>query len=228
MDSIFASKLIKISSKIFQKVVSNLKLVSESVFFRFLVDFGSILDQFWLQNGRRFRNEIVFGSVPDFGSKIGSKNCKNASLGSIQGLQKRIWRLRNFQDRFLDDFWTSNDQKCDLASTKCTSMSVLNVENQSFCNAFSNFPTFFQSKRTSRCPKLVPNDYFCSRGDSFFMVLGEVSLSCRNLWNVKKTKEFFNKIGKKSSKMIKKRGLAFNACYTFWGYPQKCKSWQTA
>ena len=163
---VFASNLIKIWSKIDQKILSTSKLVLESVFFRFLVDFGPILDQFWVENG--------------------PKNGQNAPARSSQALQKRTSGRRSFKDEFLVDFYPSNDQKCDLASTKCTSMSVLNVENQDFCNAFSNFPTFFQSKRTSRCPKLVPNDYFCSRGDSFSMGLGKVNVLCRNPWNVKK------------------------------------------
>ena len=129
-------------------------------FFGFCSIFDKFLDQFWVQN--------CF------------KNGKNASPGSAYALQKRIWVLRSLQDRFWIDFSASNDQKCDLASTKCTSMFVLNVKTQSFCNAFSNFLTFFQSKRTSSCPKLVPNHYFCLRGDPFFMSLGEVSLSRRN------------------------------------------------
>ena len=39
--------------KINQKIASNSKLVLESIFFRFLIDFWPILDQFWLQNCRR-------------------------------------------------------------------------------------------------------------------------------------------------------------------------------
>ena len=76
------------------------------------------------------------------------------------------------------DFDTIFDQKCHLASTKCTSMSILNVKRQGFCNAFSNFLTFFQSKRTSRCPKLIPNHYFCSPGDPFFEGFGIGGLFC--------------------------------------------------
>ena len=134
-------------------MTSNSRLVSESVFFWIFCRF--------LSN---------FG--PNLDPNLGEFCCRKR-------VRKRF-RTPSGERLFVIDFGPSNDQKCDLASTKCTLMSVLNVENQDFCNAFSNFLTFFQSKRTSRCPKLVPNDYFCSRGDPFFIGLGEVSLSCRN------------------------------------------------
>ena len=137
----------------YQKIVSNSKFVSEAVFFRFFV----IFYKFWTK----------------FGSKMVGSN-------ELEPVMERFRTPSGFQRLFVIDFGPSNEQKCHLASTKCTLMSVLNVKTQDFCNAFSNFLTFFQSKRTSRCPKLVPNDYFCSRGDPFFMGLGEVRLSCRN------------------------------------------------
>ena len=134
----------------YQKIVSNSKFVSEAVFFRFFVIFLEIL-----------------------GSKMVGSN-------ELEPVRKRFRTPSGFQRLFVIDFGPSNEQKCHLASTKCTLMSVLNVKTQGFCNAFSNFPTFFQSKRTSRCPKLVPNDYFCSCGDTLSMGLGEVSLLARN------------------------------------------------
>ena len=163
-------------------MVSNSKLVLESVFFQFFSDFLQILDQLWIQN------PTWKWSRPP------------SALQSPSGTHL---------DLIFIDFWPSNDQNCHVASTKCTSMSVLNVENQSFCKAFYNFPTFFQSKRTSRCPKLVPNDYFCSRGDPFFMGLGEVSLSCRNPWNVKKPLSFLTKLVKNHQKWSK-RGVSLS------------------
>ena len=151
-----------------------------------------IWSHFWFkvdQNLIKNRLKNIIDFKVDFRIGIFSflaKNDKNASVRSRIALQKRTWGFRSLKNEFLVDFYPSNDQKCDLASTKCTLMSVLNVENQDFCSAFSNFLTFFQSKRTSRCPKLVPNDYFCSRGDPFSMGLGKIKLLCRNPWNVKK------------------------------------------
>ena len=154
----------KFDQKSIKKLYRILPRCRSGYFLVFFCDFCQI----WFQNGR---SESV-------------RNCRRLAL-------MRTWPFSGFQKVFVIDFGPWNDQKGDLASTKCTFMSVLNVETQGFCNAFSNFLTFFQSKKTSRCPKLLPNDYFCSRGDPFSMGLGEVSLLSRNPWNVKKTLQFF-------------------------------------
>ena len=54
----------KISAKIDQKMASNSKLVLESIFLWFLMDFWSILDQFWHQKWLSRTEETASGRVP--------------------------------------------------------------------------------------------------------------------------------------------------------------------
>ena len=126
-----------------------------------ILKFDQNLMSFWLQNWSkidqksikkwyriqsRFRKRYFFDFLwffTNFGPNLVPK-------WSVQMIWNRFWkRFRTpsgFQRLFVIDFGPSNDQNCDLASTKCTLVSVLNVENQGFCNAFSNFLTFFNQK----------------------------------------------------------------------------------
>ena len=132
-------------------------------------------------------------------SEIGNRRAEGFSIRGIRGIEQsgrlapagRSSSLHVYIYIYM--FWIGTQRpttrKCMLLGGRlCARKSFVPKRHRAKRNARhefiqkygANFPTFFHSKRTSRCPKLVPNDYFCSRGVPFSMGLGKVSLSCRN------------------------------------------------